>query len=85
LSQLASRYQDRFEKFVFMSVPYTIPGKRTDIEMVNKRTKEKFGYEMMGYWLFFTTPRAGRVIGENVRWLFLIVPLSWILLGQLAA
>jgi soluble epoxide hydrolase/lipid-phosphate phosphatase len=67
LSQLASRYQDRFEKFVFMSVPYTIPGRRTDIEMVNKRTKEKFGYEMMGYWLFFSTPRAGRVIGENVR------------------
>jgi pimeloyl-ACP methyl ester carboxylesterase len=85
LSQLASRYQDRFEKFVFMSVPYTIPGRRTDIEMVNKRTKEKFGYEMMGYWLFFTTPRAGRVIGENVRWLFLFVLLSWILLGQLAA
>lgn len=66
LSQLASRYQERFEKFVFMSAPYTIPGRRTDAETVNKRTREKFGYEIMGYWLFFSTPRAGKVLGENV-------------------
>ncbi len=72
LSQLASRYQERFEKFVFMSVPFTIPGRRTDVEMVNRRTKKKFGYDMMGYFLFLSTPRAGRVLGENVRFPHLI-------------
>lgn len=65
LSQLASRYQERFEKFVFMSVPFTIPGRRTDVETVNQTTKKKFGYDMMGYFLFLSTPRAGRVLGEN--------------------
>jgi soluble epoxide hydrolase / lipid-phosphate phosphatase len=71
LSQLASRYQDRFEKFVFMSVPFTIPGRKTDIEMVNRRTKEKVGYEMMGYFLLLSSPRAGRVLGQNVGPFFL--------------
>jgi soluble epoxide hydrolase / lipid-phosphate phosphatase len=72
LSQLASRYQERFEKFLFMSVPFTIPGRRTDVEMVNRKTKKKFGYDMMGYFLFLSTPRAGRVLGENVRFLHLL-------------
>jgi soluble epoxide hydrolase/lipid-phosphate phosphatase len=58
LSQLASRYQARFEKFVFMSVPYTIPG---------RKTKERFGYEILGYFLFLSAPRAGKILGENVR------------------
>jgi len=66
LSQLASRYQNRFEKFVFMSVPYTIPGRRTDVHLVNRKTKEKVGYEMMGYFLFLASAHAGKVLGENV-------------------
>jgi len=70
LSQLASRYQDRFEKFVFMSVPYTIPGRRTDIHLVNRKTKQKAGYEMMGYFLFLASGRAGKVIGKNVWFVF---------------
>jgi len=72
LSQLASRYQERFEKFVFMSVLFTMPGRRTDVEMVNRKTKKKFGYDIMGYFLFLSTPRAGRVLGENVLFLHLL-------------
>jgi soluble epoxide hydrolase/lipid-phosphate phosphatase len=71
LSQLASRYQYRFEKFVFMSVPYTIPGRRTDVDLVNRKTKERLGYEMMGYFLFLASARAGKVLGENVCFMFL--------------
>jgi pimeloyl-ACP methyl ester carboxylesterase len=77
LSQLASRYQARFEKFVFMSVPYTIPGRKTDVEIINKKTKERFGYEMLGYFLFLSTPRAGKILGENVRSACLVLIQFW--------
>jgi pimeloyl-ACP methyl ester carboxylesterase len=66
LSQLAIRYQDRFEKFVFMSVPYTMPGRPTDVDLVNRKTKERLGYEIMGYFLFLASACAGKVLGENV-------------------
>lgn len=65
-SQLASRYADRFEKFVFLSGPYTIPGRKSEVEKVNRRTKEKLGYEMLGYFLLFGSPRAGKLLGDNV-------------------
>jgi soluble epoxide hydrolase/lipid-phosphate phosphatase len=77
LSQLASRYQYRFEKFVFMSVPYTIPGRQTDVDLVNRKTKERLGYEIMGYFLFLASARAGKVLGENVCFPFLSHHQQW--------
>ena len=66
LSQLAARYQNRFEKFVFISVPFTPPGRHMDVQQINRTTKRQRGYEQFGYWLFFTQNGAGRVIGNHV-------------------
>ncbi|TVY14163.1 Bifunctional epoxide hydrolase 2 [Lachnellula arida] len=66
LSQLAFRYPSYFSKFVFISVPYQPPGRGMDVSSVNAATKEANGYEQFGYWLFFTSPEAGKRIGE--RW-----------------
>ncbi|TVY65715.1 Bifunctional epoxide hydrolase, partial [Lachnellula suecica] len=65
LSQLAFRYPSYFKQFVFISVPYQPPGRGMDIEKVNAMTKKQIGYENFGYWLFFTHPEAGKLIGEK--------------------
>jgi soluble epoxide hydrolase/lipid-phosphate phosphatase len=67
LSQLAARHQERFDKFVFLSVPFSPPGREMDVEQINRATKEKEGYEQFGYWLFLTQDGAGKIIGEHVR------------------
>jgi soluble epoxide hydrolase/lipid-phosphate phosphatase len=66
LSQLAFRYPERFEKFVFLSVPYSPPGRAMDVEVINRATRRSMGFEQFGYWMFLTEDGAGRVIGENV-------------------
>ena len=73
LSQLAFRYPSRFEKFVFLSVPYSPPGRAMDVADVNKATKKRFGYEQFGYWLFLTEDGAGKVIGENWESFFSVI------------
>ncbi|TVY41031.1 Bifunctional epoxide hydrolase [Lachnellula occidentalis] len=73
LSQLAFRYPSYFSKFVFVSVPYGPPGLDMDVSSVNAATKEAQGYEQFGYWLFFTSPEAGKKIGERWESFFSIV------------
>ena len=70
LSQLAFRYPERFEKFVFLSVPYSPPGKAMDVEMINRVTEKSMGFEQFGYWLFLTEDGAGKVIGDHVSFRF---------------
>jgi soluble epoxide hydrolase/lipid-phosphate phosphatase len=67
LSQLIVWHDDRFTKYVFFSVPHTLPGRRTDLEAFNKVMKEKKGYEIYGYQFFLAeVERAGTVLGKNV-------------------
>lgn len=65
LSQLAVYYASTFSKFVFLSVPFTVPGTMVDLPRVNAATKKTLGYEMMGYWDFLAQERAGKVIADN--------------------
>jgi len=65
LSQLAWRYPSYFSKFVFISAPYQPPGRGMNISRVNAATKKENGFENFGYWLFFTSPEAGKLIGEK--------------------
>jgi pimeloyl-ACP methyl ester carboxylesterase len=65
LSQLAFRYPSYFKQFVFISVPYQPPSRGIDVERVNAVTKKQIGFENFGYWLFFTSPEAGKLIGEK--------------------
>lgn len=73
LSQLAFRYPLRFEKLVFLSVPYSPPGRPMDIASINKATRRKFGFEQFGYWLFLASDGAGKLMGENWESFFSIV------------
>lgn len=65
LSQLAFRYPEYFKQFVFISVPYQPPGRGIDVERVNTMSKKQNGFENFGYWLFSTSPEAGKLIGQN--------------------
>lgn len=73
LSQLAFRYPERFEKFVFISVPYSTPGRAMDMEKINKATKRSMGFEQLGYWLFLTSDGAGKTISDHWESFFSIV------------
>ena len=66
LSQLAMRYEERFEKFVFMSAPYSPPGRAMDVQAINGVTRKSMGFEQFGYWMFLTEDGAGKVIGDHV-------------------
>ena len=66
LSQLIVWFPERLEKVVFLCVPFTPPGRKADIEALNKLTKKRLGYELYGYWMFLTRDGAGKVIGEHV-------------------
>ena len=73
LSQLAFRYPERFEKFVFLSVAYGPPGQVIDIPRVNIVTRRRVGFERYGYWLFLSADGAGKTIGENWESFFSLV------------
>jgi soluble epoxide hydrolase/lipid-phosphate phosphatase len=66
LSQLAIWYPERLEKTVFMSVPFSPPGRELEVKKINESTKRKFGYEQYGYQVFLASEGAGRTIGDHV-------------------
>lgn len=66
LSQLIIWFPTRIESCVFVSVPFHVPGRKTDAKAVNEKTKKALGFETLGYWMFLTAPGAGKVIGDNV-------------------
>ncbi|KAH8113756.1 alpha/beta-hydrolase [Phellopilus nigrolimitatus] len=63
-SRLANDYAERFEAFAFFAIPYFPPvaSGTFDIDAVNAASKEKHGYTRFGYWKFFETERATKVI-----------------------
>jgi soluble epoxide hydrolase/lipid-phosphate phosphatase len=66
LSQLATWHEERFVKVVFMSVPFSPPGRKLDVRRINEATKRKYGYEQFGYQVFLASERAGKIIGDHV-------------------
>lgn len=66
LSQLLIWYQSRFAKAVFMSVPFSPPGRELDVRKINEVTKRKRGFEQYGYQIFLASEGAGKVIGKHV-------------------
>lgn len=66
LSQLIIWYPERVERCVFVSVPFHVPGRKTDVKALNEKSKKALGFETLGYWMFLTAPGAGKVIGDNV-------------------
>jgi len=66
LSSLAAWHESRVERLVFLSVGYSPPGKKLDVHGINRVTKEKLGYEIFGYQVFFSSEGAGEIIGRHV-------------------
>ena len=66
LSRLSTYYPERFQKFVFVSVPFRPPGVMMDVHTVNRMTEKELGYPMCEYWLFFTEDDTGKFLGDHV-------------------
>lgn len=66
LTHLILWYPARVERCVFVSVAFHVPGQKMDVQVLNDMTKKAVGYEALGYWMFFTAPGSGKVIGDNV-------------------
>jgi pimeloyl-ACP methyl ester carboxylesterase len=67
LSRLADYFPSRFLSCSFLDVPYSKPGQRFDLAMVNSMTKQFLGFERFGYIGFFVGDDAGRVLDQHVR------------------
>jgi pimeloyl-ACP methyl ester carboxylesterase len=66
MSRVAVWHPDRFVKLVFMSAGYTAPGVFFDIDGLNVWSQKELGYMQLGYWYFFNSYDAERVILDNV-------------------
>ena len=66
LSRLAIYYPERFQKYVFVSVPFRPPGVMMDVHAINEATEKELGYPMCEYWLFFTEDGTGKLLGDHV-------------------
>ncbi|KAH7162048.1 Alpha/Beta hydrolase protein [Dactylonectria estremocensis] len=73
LTHLILWYPERVERCVFVSVAFHVPGRKMDVQALNEMTRNAVGYEALGYWLFFTAPGSGKVIGDNWETFFNII------------
>ena len=53
MSKLANHYPERVIAYAFISVPYVPPALNTNFQHRLDWMREKFGYELYGYWYFF--------------------------------
>lgn len=73
LSQLIIWNPERIERCVFVSVPFHVPGRKTDAKALNEKSKKALGFETLGYWMFLTAPGAGKIIGDSWETFFNVV------------
>ncbi|KAH8109568.1 alpha/beta-hydrolase [Phellopilus nigrolimitatus] len=66
-SRLANYHSERFEAFAFFAIPYFPPiiSGKFDIDVLNVASKEKLGYTHLGYFKFFETERAAKIMEEH--------------------
>jgi soluble epoxide hydrolase / lipid-phosphate phosphatase len=78
VSRLGNLYPERVIAFAFLSVGYICPSPEADFSTTLAMSKQAFGYELFGYWLFLSEDGADKVI-ENYVCLF---PCSCVHLGM---
>jgi soluble epoxide hydrolase/lipid-phosphate phosphatase len=66
VSRLGNLYPERMMAFAFLAVGYMRPSPESDISMSLAISKQAFGYELFGYWLFFSEDGADKVIENHV-------------------
>ncbi|KAJ0427202.1 Alpha/Beta hydrolase protein [Aspergillus carlsbadensis] len=65
LSRLADYFPKRLLSCSFLDVPYSKPGQRFNLAMVNSMTEKLLGFERFGYIGFFVKDDAGHVLDQN--------------------
>ncbi|KAF5344588.1 hypothetical protein D9758_013901 [Tetrapyrgos nigripes] len=65
VSAIVQIYGDRVIAAGFLAAGYTVPNPKFNYEAVMAFTKEKLGYEALGYWEFFAGEGADKIIEEN--------------------
>ncbi|KAG5633643.1 hypothetical protein DXG03_006875 [Asterophora parasitica] len=65
VSRLANYHPERFTAFAFLAVGYYAP---SDVKFSDflASTKQVFGYELFGYWYFYSEEDAHKTIEKNV-------------------
>ncbi|KAI0791407.1 epoxide hydrolase [Abortiporus biennis] len=67
VSKLANWFPERVIAYAVFAVPYTPPNPVNDYEEFLKISKEKYGYELYGYWEFFAAGDAEKVILDHLE------------------
>ncbi|EPQ60583.1 epoxide hydrolase [Gloeophyllum trabeum ATCC 11539] len=65
VSRLASYYPERFTAYAFLSIGYTPPMPKFDMHQALQMTKQRLGYELYGYWMFFSAEGADRIVDNH--------------------
>lgn len=66
VSRLANYFPDRFIAYAFFAVPFNPPHAFSNVNQILAFTKQQFGYELIGYWLFFSEEGAESIIRAHV-------------------
>ncbi|KAK7047663.1 hypothetical protein VNI00_006431 [Paramarasmius palmivorus] len=69
-ARLVAYHPERVEALGLLTVGYIPPpppGTNFSLEECNERTKKAYGYEVVGYWEFFSAPDAGTIIMANLE------------------
>ncbi|KIP06414.1 hypothetical protein PHLGIDRAFT_106968 [Phlebiopsis gigantea 11061_1 CR5-6] len=68
VSRLANWYPERVIAYAFLAVSYSPPrSKNYDYDVFLARLKQKYGYELFGYWGFFNRDDADQVIQDHIE------------------
>lgn len=73
ISALSHFYPERVSAYAFLAVPYTVPDPHVTVDTLLVLTKKLFGYETVGYWLFFSEENADKIALEHWDSLFSIL------------
>lgn len=56
---------ERVKGLVLVNIPYTPPNDHPfDVDIYNRMSKQAFGYETFAYWHFFSSDKAGELMGK---------------------
>jgi hypothetical protein len=66
VSRLCNLYPERLIALAFLAVGYVAPAPEFNLPHALTMTKQAFGYELVGYWLFFAEDGADKLIETHV-------------------
>ena len=68
VSRLANWYPERISAYAFFAVPFNPPlPKDFDYDALIAGQRQRYGYELFGYWSFFNRDEAAQILEDHVR------------------